>query len=256
MEPGPLRRLVLSLPSWLGLAAAGLAAAARTTAPRLFGTAEFRAEFLAALPQWQRVLRGMAEEPDDPGLRQGPRPAAPIRATMAWLALLRGLEGAPAPGRSGGQSVRQPVALPQPIADNYGRSDYWATPLEFFRRSGDCEDYVIAKYQSLRLLGWPPEALRLVVVQDVVRDLPHAVLAVYLDGAIYILDNLSGTVLGRRRSRTTCLTIPSTRSRAGRIWLRTVWWPAAAHRTSSQRDLSDQAIALVSTKNRYTIEVV
>ena len=80
-------------------------------------------------------------------------------------------------------------------AANYGLRDYWATALEFLVRSGDCEDYAIAKYQSLRLLGWPPEALRLVVVQDVLRDLPHAVLAAYLGDAIYILDNLSDTVL-------------------------------------------------------------
>ena len=84
-------------------------------------------------------------------------------------------------------------------ADNYGRSDYWATPLEFFRRSGDCEDYVIAKYRSLRLLGLPAEQLRMVVVQDVVRDLPHAVLAVYLGDEVLILDNLSEAVLPQRR---------------------------------------------------------
>ena len=71
--------------------------------------------------------------------------------------------------------------------------------MEFLARSGDCEDYAIAKYQSLRMLGWPPEALRLVVVQDVLRDLPHAVLAAYLDGAIYILDNLSDTALEQSR---------------------------------------------------------
>ena len=84
-------------------------------------------------------------------------------------------------------------------ADNYGRSDYWATPLEFFRRSGDCEDYVIAKYRSLRLLGLPPDQLRMVVVQDVVRDLPHAVLAVYLGDEVLILDNLSEAVLPQQR---------------------------------------------------------
>lgn len=33
------------------------------------------------------------------------------------------------------------------------------------------------------------------VLHDIVRDLPHAVLAVYLDGEIYILDNLTTAVL-------------------------------------------------------------
>jgi Bacterial transglutaminase-like cysteine proteinase BTLCP len=82
---------------------------------------------------------------------------------------------------------------------NYGRRDYWATPLEFLRHSGDCEDYAIVKYVSLRQLGFTPEQLRLVVVRDVVRDLAHAVLAVYLDGEVYILDNLTKAVLQQER---------------------------------------------------------
>lgn len=36
----------------------------------------------------------------------------------------------------------------------WGKTDYWATPLEFLGRDkGDCEDYVIAKYFSLLHLG-------------------------------------------------------------------------------------------------------
>ncbi|MCB1962750.1 MAG: transglutaminase-like cysteine peptidase [Rhodocyclaceae bacterium] len=44
--------------------------------------------------------------------------------------------------------------------------DYWATPLESLaKRAGDCEDFVIAKYISLRLLGVPDEKLRLIYVR-------------------------------------------------------------------------------------------
>jgi predicted transglutaminase-like cysteine proteinase len=82
---------------------------------------------------------------------------------------------------------------------NYGRRDYWATPLEFLRHSGDCEDYAIAKYVSLREIGFAPEQLRLVVVRDVVRDLAHAVLAVYVDDQVYVLDNLTNAVLPQER---------------------------------------------------------
>ena len=82
---------------------------------------------------------------------------------------------------------------------NYGRRDYWATPLEFLRHSGDCEDYAIAKYVTLRQLGFMPEQLRLVVVRDVIRDLAHAVLAVYVDEEVYILDNLTKAVLPQER---------------------------------------------------------
>jgi predicted transglutaminase-like cysteine proteinase len=38
-----------------------------------------------------------------------------------------------------------------------------------------------------------------VVVRDVQRDLAHAVLAVYLDDEVYILDNLTKTVLPQER---------------------------------------------------------
>lgn len=72
---------------------------------------------------------------------------------------------------------------------NYGVEDYWATPDEFFARGGDCEDYVIAKYAALRLLGWPAERLRMAVVHDSSRDIMHAVLIVQLNGETYMLDN-------------------------------------------------------------------
>lgn len=83
--------------------------------------------------------------------------------------------------------------------DNYGVRDYWATPLEFLARSGDCEDYAIAKFVTLRKLGFSAEQLRLVVVHDMRRDLAHAVLAVYLDSQVYLLDNLNMAVLPQER---------------------------------------------------------
>lgn len=72
---------------------------------------------------------------------------------------------------------------------NYGVEDHWAAPDEFFARGGDCEDYVIAKYAALRMLGWPPERLRMAVVFDQQRAIMHAVLVVQVEGESYILDN-------------------------------------------------------------------
>lgn len=72
--------------------------------------------------------------------------------------------------------------------ENYGSEDYWATPREFFARGGDCEDYAIAKYLSLRALGWPAERLRVAVVHDNARDLVHAALIAYHGGNAYLLD--------------------------------------------------------------------
>ena len=74
-------------------------------------------------------------------------------------------------------------------AANWGVSDYWAAPSEFFARGGDCEDYAIAKYLALRALGFPAEALRLLVLIDTLRGRPHAVLLVQGGGRTLVLDN-------------------------------------------------------------------
>ena len=82
--------------------------------------------------------------------------------------------------------------------DNYGVEDYWAIPREFLRNGGDCEDYVITKLFSLRWLGFPPDEMRLVVVQDTNLRVPHAVLAVARGQDTLILDNQIQAVLTDR----------------------------------------------------------
>jgi predicted transglutaminase-like cysteine proteinase len=72
---------------------------------------------------------------------------------------------------------------------NWGVKDYWATPGEFMARSGDCEDFAIAKYLSLRQLGWSDDTLRVAVVRDLSLKVNHAVLIVYFDGRTWLLDN-------------------------------------------------------------------
>ncbi len=73
---------------------------------------------------------------------------------------------------------------------NWGMKDYWATPLQFNQKNGDCEDYAIAKYISLKAVGIPADRMRIVILNDQNLELLHAVLAVYgEDGKIYILDN-------------------------------------------------------------------
>ena len=79
--------------------------------------------------------------------------------------------------------------------DNYGVPDYWADAKEFLYNGGDCEDYAITKLFSLRWLGFPPSSVRLVVLQDTNLRVAHAVLAVYLDGKTYILDNQTQQVV-------------------------------------------------------------
>ena len=73
--------------------------------------------------------------------------------------------------------------------DNYGKTDYWATPAEFFARGGDCEDFAISKYAMLKELGVPENRMRLAIVQDKIKNIPHAILIVYSDNGAIVLDN-------------------------------------------------------------------
>ena len=49
---------------------------------------------------------------------------------------------------------------------HWRKKDYWATPFEFMgTAAGDCEDYAIAKYLSLRKIGVPDSKLRITYVK-------------------------------------------------------------------------------------------
>jgi len=72
---------------------------------------------------------------------------------------------------------------------NWAVEDYWATPYEFLRVDGDCEDFAIAKFISLRLLGHENAKMRIVVLQDLNLRIPHAVLIVSLNDRFWVLDN-------------------------------------------------------------------
>lgn len=78
---------------------------------------------------------------------------------------------------------------------NWKKQDYWAAPYEFLKKSGDCEDYVIVKYLTLRQLGVAARDMRILVVNDTFRGLAHAVLGVNVGGTVYILDNVSNAIL-------------------------------------------------------------
>ncbi len=72
---------------------------------------------------------------------------------------------------------------------NWGKSDYWATPIEFLKYGGDCEDFAIAKYTALRALGVPENRMRIAIVQDQKKNIPHAILIVYSEKGPMVLDN-------------------------------------------------------------------
>jgi len=77
---------------------------------------------------------------------------------------------------------------------NYGNSDYWARPSEFFSRGGDCEDYAIAKYFTLEASGIDANTMKLLTVFDTTMGVYHTVLIVEVDNVNYVLDNQSNVV--------------------------------------------------------------
>lgn len=82
--------------------------------------------------------------------------------------------------------------------DLWGRKDYWATPEEFIGvNSGDCEDYVMAKYFALRSLGVPDKNLYLTYVTAQRQNSAHMVLSYFPNNnsATLILDNFNPRIL-------------------------------------------------------------
>ncbi|EAS44332.1 hypothetical protein P3TCK_06352 [Photobacterium profundum 3TCK] len=79
----------------------------------------------------------------------------------------------------------------------WGKEDFWATPLEFLGvGAGDCEDFSIAKYFSLRELGVADNKLRLVYVKALKLNQFHMVVAYYPtpSSVPLLLDNLDGDI--------------------------------------------------------------
>ncbi len=68
--------------------------------------------------------------------------------------------------------------------------EYWASPAETLsRKAGDCEDFAILKYWSLREAGFRDQDMRIVVLRDKALRRYHAVLALYHNNDWLILDN-------------------------------------------------------------------
>ncbi|MGI9277204.1 MAG: transglutaminase-like cysteine peptidase [Endozoicomonas sp.] len=76
---------------------------------------------------------------------------------------------------------------------HWGTEDYWATPVEFLASgAGDCEDFSIAKYFTLRQLGVADARLRITYVKALELNQAHMVLSYYpkTEREPLILDNL------------------------------------------------------------------
>lgn len=62
----------------------------------------------------------------------------------------------------------------------WGKEDYWASRIEFLGKdAGDCEDYSIAKYFTLKQLGVPAEKMFLTYAKSITYKQAHMVLTYF-----------------------------------------------------------------------------
>ncbi|MDD1781211.1 transglutaminase-like cysteine peptidase [Enterovibrio sp. ZSDZ35] len=103
--------------------------------------------------------------------------------------------------------------------DLWGKKDYWATPLEFLgSAAGDCEDFSIAKYFTLRELGIDDKKLRLVYVKAIELNQFHMVVAYYPTASSepVLLDNIDPKILKASKRRDL---LPVYSFNGSRLWL-------------------------------------
>lgn len=80
---------------------------------------------------------------------------------------------------------------------NWKTDEYWETPYEFLKKSGDAEDFATAKYFLLKAAGVPVANMQIIAVRvKLLSGRSHAILAIRSDVKhAFILDNMVNQVL-------------------------------------------------------------
>lgn len=175
-------------------------AAALETKPSIWGSNEIQSTSMDKFTKWNEALARYAREAPSELQKCAPTPSNPCHIAR-WRIFLNQIAALPKKD----QLVQVNAYLNQ-WAYNidpsiYQKQDYWATPLEFMYKTGDCEDYAISKFVSLLHLGFKQEDMRVVVLQDLNLKIPHAILVVYVDGEPLVLDNQIKQVVHASRIR-------------------------------------------------------
>jgi len=164
------------------------AEAAKKKRPGIFNSIEIRKKGLKPFPKWTGALdRFVSEKAKEQGKCKPSKKRKCFYAT--WLKMIADLKEKDPWQKIKGVNAfmnRAPYVVDKM---NWGIKDYWSTPGQFFARYGDCEDYAIVKFLSLRALGFPSKQMRIVVVQDLNLKVAHAILALYVRGKVLVLDN-------------------------------------------------------------------
>ena len=135
---------------------------------------------------------------------------ARVNLLQDWLQMLHGaktLGSEDAKLKRVNDFINRHIAFESDISV-WQQSDYWATPIETLGQGrGDCEDFAILKYISLRQAGVPTARLRLIYVKARLQTpvgpqvQAHMVLAYYAspNADPLVLDNLNPAILPAAR---------------------------------------------------------
>lgn len=193
------RRLPSALPALLlALLALWPATVWAVEAPSLFGYAATKKPDVAIFKKWAETLDKNRAEEAKPATQCGGRAGCKYQD---WLSFQEQAKGSAEKRQLEvvNTYVNKGTYILDPV--NWGVPDYWASPGEWFKKFGDCEDYAITKYVTLKRLGWKTDDMRIVVVKDMNLRIPHAVLVVYLDGQPFLLDNQIAVLFDPNRVR-------------------------------------------------------
>lgn len=151
------------------------AIATQPGAPHVFGTIALPLRTTRFDDRWRRVLHSGAPAKHLASLLRTARQAPQIEK----LRLVNG-------------SLNERIRYRHDIDSG----DHWSTAGETLSQSaGDCEDYVIAKLQALKLLGVPERNLFMTIGHDGVAGAVHAVLVARVKGQFFVLDNRTNQLI-------------------------------------------------------------
>ena len=154
--------------------------AKRKAKSSFFNSVEVRSSRLKPFKKWRSALKRYSLEKSK---KQKKKSCSSKRLNICnygqWGNFLKTLQGKDRLTQNRAVNFRMNKAKYISDKNNWGRKDYWATPAEFMANFGDCEDYAIIKYLSLKLLGFKESELRVVAVKDLNLKVGHAVMVVF-----------------------------------------------------------------------------
>lgn len=182
--PATIRFLAL-----LGLILALLCTPVRASDTSFLAREVTRYNGVASLPQWTHILAQYETNKDTYALCRDNPGACPSDRIAVWQQFVNGVKTQP--------DFRQIAYVNHwvnrmPYRQDslvYGDNDHWASIEEFLAYAGDCEDFAIMKYLTLREIGFPADKMYITMVYDVFSGTDHAFLVVESDGIEYIMDN-------------------------------------------------------------------